>query len=202
MRGFKRKEKAPEFSRPFETEALEEEPVTMDIEANEEERAELAKRLDVVSVESLSAKLILTRSSGYMIVVDGILSADITQECVVTTEPVQTHIEESFDGYFSEKTDAISFAKAKRDKIVENQDPEAPFLEEEDDPERVVDGIIDLGELTTQYFSLAIAPYPHKEGVTHELTDDDEQALNKLHKVKNPFAKLETVKKLLEKDKD
>lgn len=202
MRGLKRKEKAPEFSRPFETEELEDEPVVKEIEATEEEREALAKRLEILSLNSLKATLTLTRSSGYMITVDGVLKADITQKCVVTLDPIDRQVEEGFDGYFSESTDAISFAKAKREKIVENQDPEAPFLDEEDDPEHVIDGKIDLGELTAQYLSLAIDPYPHKEGVTHDITDDDEKALQKLHKVKNPFAKLETVKKLLEKDKD
>lgn len=120
----------------------------------------------------------------------------------MTLEPVESHIEEEFDGYYSERTDAISFAKAKREKILENQDPEVPFLDEKDDPEPVIDGKIDLGELTTQYLCLAMPPYPHKEGVRYDIGDDDEAAINASRKLKNPFAKLEAVKKILEGERE
>jgi hypothetical protein len=39
-----------------------------------------------------------------------------------------------------------------------------PFLDESEDPEPVIDGKIDAGELVAQYLSLAIDPYPRLEG--------------------------------------
>lgn len=188
----------PEFSYKFAVEDLEKEPLTLDFEANESQRDALAKRLNVSAVDALNAHIVLERTAGHVITVAGALKADITQECVVTLEPIKSHIEDSFDAFFSEQTDAVSFAKAKRDKIVENQDPEAPFLDEKDDPERVVDGMIDLGEVVTQYLSLSIDPYPRKEGAKHHLSDDDEEAVKAVRKTHNPFAKLEGMKKMLE----
>lgn len=188
----------PEFSYKFAVEDLEKEPLTLDLEADEAQREALAKRLNVTSVDGLSAHIVLERTAGHVITVNGKLKADITQACVVTLEPIVNHIEDAFDAFFSEQTDAVSFAKAKRDKIVENQDPEAPFLDEKDDPERIVDGMIDLGEVVTQYLSLSIDPYPRKEGAKHHLSDDDEEAVKAARKTHNPFAKLEGMKKMLE----
>lgn len=188
----------PEFSYKFSVEDLEKEPLTIELEADEAQQKALAKRLTVTSVDSLTARITLERTAGHVIAASGKLNADITQECVVTLEPIKSHIEDQFDAFYSEKTDAVSFAKAKRDKIVENQDPEAPFLDEKDDPERIVDGVIDLGEVVTQYLSLSVDPYPRKEGAKHHLSDDDEEAVKAARKTHNPFAKLEDMKKLLE----
>ena len=55
-------------------------------------------------------------------------------------------------------------------------------------PEAIIDGYIDAGELVTQYLSLALNPYPHAEGVKYELGDDNEEAIKP--KLDNPFAAL------------
>ena len=77
-----------------------------------------------------------------------------------------------------------------------------PLLEEKEDPEPVVNGYIDLGEVVTQFLSLALDPYPHKEGVTHDLTDEDADIERKTRKIENPFAKLEAMKKILKEKEE
>jgi hypothetical protein len=56
-------------------------------------------------------------------------------------------------------------------------------LADEDDPDPVIDGKIDLGSLTAEVFALGLDPYPRKPGV--ELVAPAEQAL-----ADSPFAAL------------
>ena len=60
-----------------------------------------------------------------------------------------------------------------------------------DQPEPIVKGIIDLGELVAQYLSAALPLYPRKEGVQYEGNSD----LTPVSQENNPFLQLkETLK--------
>lgn len=164
--------------------------------ANEEERRALAERYGIISIRSLNADLEVRREQGVVIAVRGYLDAYVTQECVVTLEPFEDHITEEVEGFFTDRDDTISFAKLKHKHIQENQDPETSFLDEKDDPEPVINGSIDVGELIAQFLSLALPAHPHKDGVSFENTD--ENAVNQITEEQiekhNPFAVLETLK--------
>ncbi len=178
-----------EWSYFVETDEIDDKPRRYSIAANEEERALLAKRLDVVSVDALEAKLEAVRKKGNMVVhVSGVLKARITQLCVVTAVPVLSIIEEEFEGWFANPADAVSFAKARRDKQIEAGQNELPVLNEADDPEPIIEGKIDLGELTTQYLSLFIDPYPRAEGAEYGGGDAESQKSPEIRP--NPFAAL------------
>ncbi|GJL84945.1 MAG: hypothetical protein DHS20C02_07200 [Micavibrio sp.] len=188
----KKKDQAPppEWSHLIDSEEVEAKPQKLSISADEEERGLLAKRLDVFSIDSLKAELTVVREKGSMVVhVKGVLKAQITQSCVVTTDPVISEIEESFKAWFADPEQAVSFAKARRDKLIEAGQGELPILSEADDPEPIIEGQIDLGELVTQYLSLSINLYPHAEGVKYEIGDEDEAAQG-AETIKNPFAAL------------
>lgn len=134
------------------------------ISPSAEETAALCKRLNLLALEGLSAHLKIERLSGGMVVhVKGRMSANVTQACVVSLEPVPSRVEEEFEGWFADQDNAVMLAKARRER--QNADGEAPMLEEKDDPEPIVNGHIDLGELVTQYLSLALDPYPRAPGV-------------------------------------
>ncbi len=188
----KKKEKLPppEWSHLIDSEEIDAKPLKLSISAGDEERRLLAKRLDVPSVDALGAELTVVREKGSMVVhVKGILKAQLTQSCVVTTDPVKSEIEESLKAWFADPEQAVSFAKVRRDKLIEAGQGELPILSEADDPEPITEGQIDLGELVTQYLSLYIDPYPHAEGVKYEIGDDDE-AESGSETIKNPFAAL------------
>lgn len=164
-------------------------PEKVTIEAGEAERRALAQRFDVDSIEALRADVTVNRESGGAVVhVSGRFHAELTQSCVVSGDPVPETIEEDFEGWFSDPDAAISLTKARYLKERE-KGGEAPILEERDDPEPIIDGQIDIGELVAQHVSLAINPYPHAPDVHYELGDDSpEPAAEKA--AKNPFAKL------------
>ena len=142
-------------------------------EADADERADLARRLGIVSVERAAATVTLQRVGGGIVHAIGFVRADVTQSCVVTLAPVPDHVEEEFEGWFGDKTNAVSFVRARQEREAKKGHIEAEILEESIDPEPIVNGKVDVGELATQFLSLGLNPYPHAEGVVHSVTDED-----------------------------
>ena len=75
------------FSRPFPVERLGTAAIVETIEANEAERAALARRLGLVAIDRLTASVRLHAEFGRdLIRVTGRLEADVVQTCVVTLD--------------------------------------------------------------------------------------------------------------------
>ena len=152
----------------------------------------LAKRYGIISVESLEGEVTLRRESdGMTIAAMGSFAADVTQACVTTLEPVEDHITETFEGWFLDESQASSFERARRKKLeveagdMPLEDNEMPLVEERDEPEVIVGGMVEVGELVAQYLSLALNPYPHCEGAApseHVMNEEEAQ------KKASPFA--------------
>lgn len=180
---------APEWSYLIDEDEVTEEPKIYSIEAPDGSLSALAQRYNVVSVDSIKADLEAVReSAGAVVHIMGRFEAKVTQECVVSGELVKNTHEEDFEAWFSDPEAVVSLTKARRQKEIERGGVEAPILEESEDPEPIVEGEIDLGEVVAQFLSLVIDPYPHAEGVQYELGDEDEEV--KRPKAENPFAKL------------
>lgn len=157
-----------EWSHLIDAERLESGRNHFTISPNQQERKRLAQRLGIVSLKDLKVNVVIGHLSGQVAFhVQGEIDAQVIQNCVVSMEPVESHIHEVFESWFADAQVAVSIAKARHEKLTEKGYGEQPILEEKDDPEPFVDGHIDLGELATQYLSLAIDPYPHAEGVEY-----------------------------------
>ena len=157
----------------------------------------LAQRLGLNVLESLDADVeIINAESSLTFHVKATFKAKVEQACVVTLEPVVAEIDEAFEAWFADPEQAIPLAKAKRERDAEKGHGEVKMLEEHEDPEPIVDGRIDLGELITQHLSLAINPYPHAEGVEFEVGVDQQKDFSK--SVNNPFAALKDWKDKLD----
>jgi uncharacterized metal-binding protein YceD (DUF177 family) len=132
-----------EFSRPIDVARLGAGEAVYDIAANETERAALAKRFDLVSLEKLAAHVTLRRLPGGLVRLTASLSADLIQTDVVTLDPVPARVDDDFTLLFgSDAEDAAAL------------DPEAELIEP------LSDGQIDIGEAVAQQLSLVMAPYP------------------------------------------
>ena len=138
-----------------------------EIEADAAECRLLAERFRIEAVRSLRATVRLTRLRGHqagMVRVRGELAAEVVQTCVVTLEPVPESVSESFSALFSPEV-----AEDDPDMVLD------PFAVDEDLPEAMNDGVIDIGELVAQHLSLALEPYPRAPGVEFSGFDDDGQ---------------------------
>ena len=78
----------PEWSRPERLDTIGVDERIVAIEADATERAALARRFGLLSIERLSATLAIRRD-GPAIVAIGRVAASVTQACVATAEPVK-----------------------------------------------------------------------------------------------------------------
>lgn len=148
----------PEFSRPVAAGDIGAGGRRAEIVATEPERAALAARFSLKAIDAFRAVISLNPiRGGRMIRVEGRFEADVVQTCVVTLEPVRNHVVEAFTAVFAEP------GLIPDDGVEVDLDFSAT---EEDLPEPIEAGLIDIGELTAQHLSLALDPYPRVPGVS------------------------------------
>ncbi|MEY4501472.1 MAG: hypothetical protein RIS52_1362 [Pseudomonadota bacterium] len=135
----------PEFSRSVRIDAIGSAPQRHALEALTLERGALAKRFDLVSLNTLKADVTLFAEGGHFRA-QGTFSAALAQACVVSGMPVSSQIAGPFD---------IRFVAAQ---IGEGDDVE---LDADDCDEMTHDGHgIDLGEAVAQTLALMLDPFP------------------------------------------
>ncbi|ANL71575.1 hypothetical protein AMC83_CH01563 [Rhizobium phaseoli] len=137
-------------------------PVEVHIEADAGELKALAEAWSVVAVEDLSADLQIARWKRDGVRVKGRVQAKIVQSCVVTLEPVEAAIDESFEQIFVPEGSKLA-RQSGNDAGEMLLDPDGPDL-----PETFVGDTIDAGEVVAEFAALAIDPYPRKQGVEFE----------------------------------
>jgi hypothetical protein len=130
-------------------------PVT--IEADEGQRRLLAQEHGLLAVGSFRADILVSNWKNDGVRVSGRVSADITQTCVVSLDPIESHVEAEISALFvPEDSRLAKVHTAHREEIL--LDADGP-----DSPEPFSGDSIDVGALAEEYFALAIDPYPRKE---------------------------------------
>ncbi len=148
---------------------------TAAIAPSKDDLARIAQWAGVDVVESLNAKIDLKRVTPTRFALEAALEADIVQSCVVTLEPVKSHIARSF----------------RRDLFLT---PTKPSLDlevapvDEDGREEIASLRYDLAVPILEELALAIDPYPRAPGVAFESPPDDDAP-------EHPFAALKALKK-------
>ncbi len=137
------------FSRRVALSDISDAGITRTFEANEHERAALARELGLPAIPALVAEL-RVRPHGRRFDVTGHVRATVVQTCSVTLEPFEAALDEPVE---------ISFA----------EDPEraGPGLDGEL-PDPVEGGGIDLGRIAAEFLALGLDPYPRKPGVAFD----------------------------------
>jgi hypothetical protein len=191
----------PEWSFEVLVDEIGESGLVKEALANETECKDIARRLDVEKILNLKASVHLFQDKGSITIhAKGSFSADVVQKCVVSLEPVNSHINEEFEVWFSDTEHVVSLNQVRQEKESNKKDTEVEIPSEKDDPEAVIDGRIELGEIIIQNLALSINPYPHAEGAVYKNVcdhPDDDANKNPRHK---PFAELKNWKKEQEKD--
>ena len=141
--------------------------------ANPDERAALVHRLGLEKLRSLSVSgHIRPLSDGRTMLVQGSFSAEVVQSCVVTLDPVESRLEETFEIRYVSNGDLAAATEHDVEVSPEDTDEE-PF-----------DGTsIDLGAVAVEFLSLALDPYPRKPRAEFAFETAPEQDLG-------PFAGL------------
>jgi hypothetical protein len=153
------------FSRIVRVEAIPKDGQTVDVEANPAEREALAALYKLPSIEALTARFTLSRSPGGEVRVGGAVHGRLTQVCVVSLEPFPASVDEEVDVRFA------PVAAAGRPL----HEPQTFSLADGDEPDPIIDGRIDLGALTAEFFALGLDPHPRKPGVAFQWPGDEEE---------------------------
>ncbi len=138
----------PELSRPFHlAEFADSSEHKIRIVTTAAERAALAVRYSLLSLDNLEVQLTLRSEVSGEFVVEGHLQAELTQQCVVTLEPVIETVAAPIEQRYT-----LQSVVLETDLEIGPNDMEPP--------EPVIGDSIDLGELVAQHLSLSINPYP------------------------------------------
>ncbi len=169
----------PEFSHIVDARLVPAAGLTLDLDANEKERAALARRFGIVAVNALRARVVLSRINKKRVRANAEITGEVVQNCVVTLEPFAQPVSGAFSVTVSEdESDGGENLKINEIDIDAVND---------EDVEYCPDGKIDVGELVAEYFSLAIDPFPRapnavfRGGTDGEKTENAFSVLEKLN---------------------
>jgi uncharacterized metal-binding protein YceD (DUF177 family) len=128
---------------------------TVRLAPDAEQCAALARYVGVLDVSDLllEATLVPRRDGA---VVTGRLKATVRVMSVVSLEPFDDQVDETFEVEFAPPEEVAAFEAA------EEEEAEGAVVREP--PDSLVDGAVDLGVLATEFLSLGIDPYPRRPG--------------------------------------
>jgi hypothetical protein len=172
-------EARPELSRIVRANEIGKAGLEFTLEANESERAAIADRLGVVSVDALKADVTVKRwrRTGARMIAE--VTGAMTRRCVVSLDDFVSPIEERFEVRYADPSDDIAMAETEGELVL---DPDS-----EEPPEILEHGAFDAGEAVLQQLVLTLDPYPRKPGT--EFADVRENP-----EKPSPFAVLEGLK--------
>jgi uncharacterized metal-binding protein YceD (DUF177 family) len=112
-------------------------------------RARIVKALDLASLDAFTAEMDLAPSpAGWRL--SGRVSARLAQTCGITLEPLPLEIDASF---------ALTLAEA-----VEEDSEEIIIILDDESPDLIENGQIDLGQYAVEQLALRLDPFPRKPG--------------------------------------
>lgn len=136
---------APEFSRAERIDTFGAGDRVVEIRADETERAALAERFGLLSLEDLTASF-RVRKEAAGVVARGVVKASVVQACSVTDEPIPVEIREEVALRFVEE-DAVD-------------EEEIELSEDALDTMFYTGSAVDLGEAAAETVALALDPFP------------------------------------------
>jgi len=146
--------------RPIAADEVGPQGLTVAFEADAEERAALAIRLDLMSLDGLTARLRFEPASEAerAVRVTGTIRAEFAQSCVVTLEPVPRTVSESISVLYAAPS-------------TEEPAHEIEVLAVGDEAEPLPEEGIDASALVAEHLALLLDPYPrHPDAPAEPLT--------------------------------
>ena len=169
------KSQAP-WSVPVAIDEIPDTGLHVEIDAPDTVRAQLSGLAGLRELSQLSGVFDLVRQ-GAIVRVTGQVNARVGQTCVITLEPIESDVQEFVD---------LKFAPS----LALESTSDTSGAAEEDPPEPLSEGKVDLGAIAIEFLLLGIDPYPRKPGAEFSpLKSEDGSA--------KPFAALEALKRRL-----
>ena len=169
-----------EFARPQRVDTIGDDARTIEVDADAQERAALAKRFDLIGIERLTGKFTIRRDAAG-IIAEGRVTAAVIQACSITGDPLPATVDEPVALRFVAEEDS------GQDEV-ELGDSDIDVIPHDG-------GTIDLGEVAAETMALALDPFPRGPNAEVVLKEagvlSEEQA--------GPFGVLAGLKDMLEK---
>lgn len=125
--------------------------VSRRIQPDEAQRRRIARSLDLVSLDAFDAELFVEPArEGWRL--SGRLQAEAVQACGITLEPLPVSIDETFSVGLVESAP------------VANDEGEVEVSIDDDAPDVIENGKIDLGQYAVEQLVLSLDPFPRKPG--------------------------------------
>lgn len=153
--------------------------ISASYKADKQERAALARQLDLPSISELKLEYQLRPLPRARFRLTGRVEASVTQTCVVSLDPVENTIDELIE--------VELWPEDQFDDAEQEEDGESVSVELEG-PEPIVHGQIEVGQIAYEHLVAAIDPYPRKPGIEFEW-QGSEASGGRAETVK-PFAEL------------
>jgi uncharacterized metal-binding protein YceD (DUF177 family) len=143
---------------------------------DEAARKRIARALDLQALSQFQAELSVTpNASGWRL--DGRLRAEAVQTCGLTLEPLPVSIDAAFSILMVEASDD----QAESDVV------EIDIDLDDDTPDVIEDGRIDLGRYAVEQLALNLDPFPRKQGAVFVQPEETAEI--------SPFAALKALKR-------
>ncbi|USG60065.1 DUF177 domain-containing protein [Sneathiella marina] len=170
-----------EVSRLINVEGLGRDPIKINIQATKDECKSLADGLGIIGLSGVMMSGVLRRQQKTdKIEVSAALKAHAVQACVATLEPVSQTIDVEFMVYYTfDKEDVVS---DEVDYVI--------GMDEEDLPELIVNGQIDMMDIVAEQIALALDPYPRAENIAPVNMAENAGETEIAQEVHRPFANL------------
>ena len=154
------------------------------LKVTEQEIAALTAFAGILSINNFAAELDVRPWGKTGFRVNGRVTANVEQACVVTLEPVPTRVDETVEVKLAPLADAERYQPktAPEGEIIVD-------LEADDIPDFFEGAAIDVGAIAVEFFMLGLDPYPRKPGVEFQPLPDPGKA------EVSPFAKLAVLKR-------
>jgi uncharacterized metal-binding protein YceD (DUF177 family) len=143
--------------------------------ATAEECSSLAAALELLACEAVKARYRIVSRAGGRYVLDGTIEADITQECVVTVEPVPAHLSIPLNVEFVPQAGQAEDESALID----------PFATVDVEP--ITNGRLEIGRVIVEEIASNLDPYPRRPDTAFDWQDEKAAEAN-------PFAALAKLK--------
>lgn len=156
------------FSRPFDVRSLPPSGRSLEVEATAGECEALAKMLDIPAVRSLAASLHLepVGPKGRCVRVVGRLRAVVEQVCSISLVPLEARLDEDILRVFIDEGPGGTGREVS--KVVDVD----VSLADDDEPEPLDQGSLDLGRLLAEELSLKLDPFPRAPGASFDWVPD------------------------------
>lgn len=116
----------------------------------------IARALDLQALDTFEADINLVPTvSGWRL--EGRVVADAVQTCGLTLEPLPVHVDRKFSVQMVEATERE-----------DDEDGEIDLELDDDSPDQIEGGSLDLGQYAVEQLALSLDPFPRKPGAVFE----------------------------------